>query len=249
MAKRLSSAKRTYTLRNAAAVVFALTSILPMLLFTYTLYALNKLGEMQAALGLGLALFFALIGGFIFMNLMGRLSELLHFIEEQGQEESAAPATAPNPSTASTPGVMSSTTGPRTAPLGAPPGPSGSPAIPGATPPPAAGRPMPVQPPRPVPTQPPGIVVPGLGTITARRPAPARAAGAFDDVQKSMWQAEAQRHLGQRVLVSVKNATDPIPGSLAQIADDGVLLEQNGERVAVSYLRITNIERDTKHAG
>src|SRR6266542_70680 len=88
-------------------------------------------------------------------------------------------------------------------------------------------------------------VVPGLGTITARRPAaPARSTGAFDDVQKSMWQTEAKRHLGQRVLVSVKNAADPIPGNLAQIADDGLLLEQNGERVAVSYLRITNIERE-----
>jgi len=63
-----------------------------------------------------------------------------------------------------------------------------------------------------------------------------------------MWQAEAQRHLGQRVLVSVKNATEPIPGNLAQIADDGVLLEQNGERVAVSYLRITNIELESKRS-
>src|SRR6266508_506393 len=105
MARRLSSAKRTYTLRNAAAVVFALTSILPMLLFTYTLYALHKLQEMQAAIGLGLALFFALIGGFIFMNLMGRLSELLRFIEEQAESEPAAPAPASNPATPSAPGT------------------------------------------------------------------------------------------------------------------------------------------------
>jgi hypothetical protein len=46
------------------------------------------------------------------------------------------------------------------------------------------------------------------------------------------------------VLISVKNAPDPIAGSLAQIADDGVLLEQDDQRVAVSYLRITNIEAD-----
>jgi hypothetical protein len=46
------------------------------------------------------------------------------------------------------------------------------------------------------------------------------------------------------VLISVKNSTEPIKGSLAQIADDGVLLEQGDERVAVSYLRITNIEVD-----
>ncbi len=252
MAKRLSSAKRTYTLRNAAAVVFALTSILPMLLFTYTLYAVHKLGETQAALGLGLALFFALIGGFIFMNLMGRLSELLRFIEEQAEEEAEAPKTAPNLPTTSAAGTAPSTTPPRTAPLGATAGSPGSAPLPGAMPPSAGARPVGVQPPRPAPTQPPGIVVPGLGTITAaRRAATAarHAAGAFDDVQKTMWQTEAQRHLGHRVLISVKNATEPIPGNLAQIADDGVLLEQNGERVAVSYLRITNIELDSKRSG
>ena len=51
-------------------------------------------------------------------------------------------------------------------------------------------------------------------------------------------------HLGRRVLISVKNSTEPIEGSLAQIAEDGVLLEQGDERVAISYLRITNIEID-----
>jgi hypothetical protein len=96
-------------------------------------------------------------------------------------------------------------------------------------------------------TGPGGLVVPGLGTITAasRASAAARhAAGIFDEVQKTMWQAEAQRHLGRRVLISVKNAPDPIAGSLAQIAEDGVLLEQDEQRVAVSYLRITNIDVD-----
>ena len=68
--------------------------------------------------------------------------------------------------------------------------------------------------------------------------------GGDDDVQKTMWHAEAQQHLGRRVLISVKNAPEPIAGSLAQIAEDGVLLEQDDQRVAVSYLRITNIEAD-----
>ena len=99
----------------------------------------------------------------------------------------------------------------------------------------------------PVPVHPGGLIIPGLGTITAasRAASAARqAAGVFDEVQKTMWQAEAQRHLGRRVLISVKNSTEPIEGSLAQIADDGVLLEQGDERVAISYLRITNIEID-----
>src|SRR5260370_2769903 len=64
-----------------------------------------------------------------------------------------------------------------------------------------------------------GLLVPGLGTITAasRAASAARqAAGIFDEVQKTMWQAEAQRHLGRVVLISVKNSTQPLQRRLAQ---------------------------------
>src|SRR6185295_5930763 len=184
---------RTYTLRNAASIVFALTAVIPLLLFTYTLYSLNQLKLTEAQMGLGVALTCALVGLFIFSNLMGRLSEVLRYLEEQ-HDAGARPAAAV-----------------------------------------------------PAPVHPGGLVIPGLGTITAasRAASAARqAAGIFDEVQKTMWQAEAQRHLGRRVLISVKNSTEPIEGSLAQIAEDGVLLEQGDERVAISYLRITNIEID-----
>ncbi|MEX2222960.1 MAG: hypothetical protein WEG40_14305 [Candidatus Rokuibacteriota bacterium] len=210
---------RTYTLRNAASIVFALTAVIPLLLFTYTLHLLNQLGQTQAQLGLGVALGCALVGLFIFSNLMGRLSEVLRFIEERpGAEALAEAAAAPDAD-----GERSSQ-------------PAGM-AVSGP-----ADRVWP---------GPDGLVVPGLGTITAasRAASAARqAAGVFDEVQKTMWQAEAQRHLGRRVLISVKNAPEPIAGSLAQIAEDGVLLEQGDERVAVSYLRITNIDADPADA-
>src|SRR6185295_7912306 len=74
---------RTYTLRNAASIVFALTAVIPLLLFTYTLYLLGQLGQFQAQMGLGVALGCALVGLFIFSNLMARLSEVLRFLEEQ----------------------------------------------------------------------------------------------------------------------------------------------------------------------
>ena len=205
---------RTYTLRNAASIVFALTAVIPLLLFTYTLYRLGQLGQFQAQMGLGVALACALVGLFIFSNLMARLSEVLRFLEREPAP--AAPPTGPaeTGSTAEQAGRPGSTA-------------SNGPA-------PWAG--------------PGGLVVPGLGTITAasRAASAARqAAGVFDEVQKTMWHAEAQRHLGRRVLISVKNAPEPIAGSLAQIAEDGVLLEQDDQRVAVSYLRITNIEADS----
>jgi hypothetical protein len=203
---------RTYTLRNAASIVFALTAVIPLLLFTYTLYLLNQLGQTQAQLGLGVALGCALVGLFIFSNLMGRLSEVLRFIEEQ-PVASGTPAEAGSDADRASRPATAATNGPAAAPWSGPG----------------------------------GLVVPGLGTITAasRAASAARhAAGVFDEVQKTMWQAEAQRHLGRRVLISVKNAPEPIAGSLAQIAEDGVLLEQDDHRVAVSYLRITNIDLD-----
>lgn len=200
---------RTYTLRNAASIVFALTAVIPLLLFTYTLYLLGQLGQFQAQMGLGVALGCALVGLFIFSNLMARLSEMLRFLEGQ-------PAHAVPPSGSAETGATADRA-----------------SRPAST----AGN-GPASPPWPGPG---GLVVPGLGTITAASRA---AAGVFDEVQKTMWHAEAQRHLGRRVLISVKNAPEPIAGSLAQIAEDGVLLEQDDQRVAVSYLRITNIEAD-----
>jgi hypothetical protein len=208
---------RTYTLRNAASIVFALTAVIPLLLFTYTLYSLNQLKLTEAQMGLGVALACALVGLFIFSNLMARLSEVLRYLEVQdagGRAGAGAAASA-------VPGVGGDVAArPAAAATGSNPAAA---VFPG------------------------GLLIPGLGTITAasRAASAARqAAGIFDEVQKTMWQAEAQRHLGRAVLISVKNSTEPIKGSLAQIADDGVLLEQGDERVAVSYLRITNIEID-----
>jgi hypothetical protein len=207
------SNSRTYTLRNAASIVFALTAVIPLLLFTYTLYLLGQLGQFQAQMGLGVALACALVGLFIFSNLMARLGEVLRFLEGQ-------------PAPAETSGAEAGSAEDRAArPV--------SVAANGPVSPPWSG--------------PGGLLVPGLGTITAasRAASAARqAAGVFDDVQKTMWHAEAQQHLGRRVLISVKNAPEPIAGSLAQIAEDGVLLEQDDQRVAISYLRITNIEAD-----
>jgi len=209
---------RTYTLRNAASIVFALTAVIPLLLFTYTLYSLDMLRLTQAQMGLGVALGCALVGLFIFSNLMGRLSEVLRYLEEQAAADGDEGASA-----APTPEAPA---------VGAPARP-----IVSAAPNGPAAPTFPVG----------GLIVPGLGTITAasRAASAARqAAGVFDEVQKTMWHAEAQRHLGRHVLISVKNAPEPIEGSLAQIADDGVLLEQGDKRVAISYLRITNIETD-----
>jgi len=208
---------RTYTLRAAASIVFALTAVIPLLLLTYTLYSLNQLRLTEAQMGLGTALVCALVGLFIFSSLMGRLSEVLRYLEARDAaardgDEANASAGHPTGTGFSVPPMIAANAGGPVAPTAAD-----------------------------------DLLVPGLGTITAASRAAwaaRQAAGVFDEVQKTMWHAEAQRHLGRHVLISVKNAPEPVAGSLAQIADDGVLLEQGDQRVAVSYLRITNIESD-----
>lgn len=79
--------------------------------------------------------------------------------------------------------------------------------------------------------------MPGIGTIQEFRDV----AGAFDQL-RDVWKAEAQPHLGRRVVVSVRNSPQPLAGWLAQVTDDGVLLDDGGRQVGVSYRRISAIE-------
>jgi hypothetical protein len=78
------------------------------------------------------------------------------------------------------------------------------------------------------------LKVPGIGSIQE-----------FDQVAEMLWsvsKAKAEPYLGQRVLVSVRNSTRPIAGTVLEVTNDGVLLEDNGREVGVSYRRIAAIE-------
>jgi hypothetical protein len=86
--------------------------------------------------------------------------------------------------------------------------------------------------------------VPGIGAIREF----GKMAQTMDDLQ-SVWKAEATPHVGRRVLVSVRNSPRPIAGTLIQVTDEGVLLDQGGEHLAVSYRRISAIEPDRSPAG
>lgn len=230
---------RTYTLRRASSVVFALISVLPLLLFAYTLYALDALNQNVAQIGLGSALVLSMIGFYIYSVMMSRLSDILRDLEA---DESAPPP--PGATHGATPG---STQGPVVT-MAVEPGPSGPmaesytagssrqvPAPPSGQPSPFAARGRSGSGGRG------GLVVPGMGRITELKPA---AASALSDLD-SMWRAEAEPLLGKRVLVAVRNAPDPMKGILAQVTQDGVILDQSGTRVGVSYTRVSAIEADT----
>jgi hypothetical protein len=83
--------------------------------------------------------------------------------------------------------------------------------------------------------------VPGIGPIQE-----------FDQVAEMLWpvtKAKAERYVGRRVLVSVKNSPHPIAGTVLDVTNDGVLLQDNGQEVGVSYRRISAIEVDGSSGG
>lgn len=231
MLRRRRANTRPYTLRRASSVVFALLSVLPLLLFAYTLYTLGVLNHHVAQIGLGSALVLSMIGFYIYSVMMSRLSDILRNLEAA---ESAQP-----PAGATEGSVVT---------MAAEPGPSGPMAEGHSA---GASRTNPAPPPRrpsPFATRGRsdaggrgGLVVPGMGRISELKPADASALSDLD----SMWRAEAEPFLGKRVLVAVRNAPDPMQGILAQVTRDGVILDQSGNKVGIRYTRLSAIEVDT----
>jgi len=81
-----------------------------------------------------------------------------------------------------------------------------------------------------------------MGRITELKPVDATSATSELD---SMWRVEAEPLLGKRVLVAVRNAQDPVKGVMSQVSQDGVIIDQNGNKVGISYTRVSAIELDT----
>ena len=230
MLRRGRGHPRTYTLRRAAAVVFALISILPLLLFAYTLYALDMPRRQVAQIGLGSALLVSMLGFYIYSAMISRMAVILRDLEA---EESGPP-----PSGAAQGPVATMPVEPGTSAAMAERHPAGeSRAIPAPT-----GRRSPfASKERSGPGGRGRLVVPGMGRITELKPAATRALSDLD----SMWMAEAEPLLGKRVLVAVRKAHEPIRGILAQVTQNGVILDQSGNNVGISYTRLSAIEADT----
>jgi hypothetical protein len=170
------------SLREAASVVFALTAVLPLLIFAYTLYVLDVIAKPQAQISLTLAVAVSLFGFRIFRLMVSRMLGLLQAVGD-AEQGPLAPQVSQAPV---------------------------------------------------------DVALPGIGTIQEFR----EIAGTFDHL-RTVWKAEAEPHLGRRVVVSVRNSPHPIAGRLEQVTDDGVLLDDAGRQVGVSYGRISAIEPAT----
>ena len=175
-----------YTLRRVASIALSLASVIPLLLFVYTVLDLGVIDRTTAQVTLLLALGSTAVGTYIFWVMLARLSTMLREATAVGE---ATPRSAQD-------------------------------AEPGA-----AGEAH--------------FEIPGIGHVGEVH--------AFltpiEDLG-TVWRAEAEPHVGRRVLISVMNAADPIGGVLTQVADDGLLLDRDGKRVGITYRRISAIEAD-----
>ena len=221
------------SLQQAASAVFAVTTVVPLLVFVWTLHRLGALSHVQSQVGLGLALGIALLGFYIFRRLMGQMSQLIHGlgrVVQQGMRPTAdswgngravglvteyRPAGRDHQGQPAAAGQAASA---RAASASAP-----------ATPPPASAA---VELARPAHRSAP---VPGLGMIRE-----------VDDLSHAMaklWMAEAIAYKGRRVALSIMNTRAPITGTLLDVTQDELLIDQDGgAQVAVSYSRLSGID-------
>jgi len=225
----MAPSPRPNSLQQAASAVFAVTTVVPLLIFVWTLHRLGSLSRLQSQVGLGLALGIALLGYYIFRRLMGQMSDLIRGLgravgsrSADGRSVAMAQERAPGLIAEYQPPVLAAQ--PHTAP-----------SAPRPTPVPARAtaidtvtvQAVEVEAPR---TQ----AIPGLGLIQE-----------VDDLSRAMaklWMSEAMAYKGRRVAISIMNSRVPITGTLFDVTPEGLLIDQDGKQVAVSFSRLSGID-------
>jgi hypothetical protein len=96
--------RRSRGLRQAAATVFVLTTVLPLLIVTWTLYRLRALDRLDVQIALLLALGIALLGFAVFRSLMAQLSDVIlslrTLVAWRASREGVSPSRASTPAPA-----------------------------------------------------------------------------------------------------------------------------------------------------
>jgi hypothetical protein len=90
--------RRSRGLRQAASTVFILTTVLPLLIVTWTFYRVRALERVDVQLSLFLALGVALLGFAVFRSLMAQLSDVIlslrTLVAWRASREGASPSTS-----------------------------------------------------------------------------------------------------------------------------------------------------------
>src|SRR5262245_48670083 len=237
------------SLQQAASAVFGVTTVVPLLIFLWTLHRIGALAHVESQVGLGLALGIALLGYYIFRRLMGRMSSLIQGlgrVVQQGMRP-AGDARANLAAAGKASGLITEYKPPaREQPLEPAPAPHPATAQPAMAHAAIAGaatsesRPTapaadpilePVSVLQPVHRSTP---IPGLGMIQE-----------MDDLSHAMaklWMAEALGYKGRRVALTIMNARAPLTGTLVDVTHDELVLDQGGAQVTVNYGRLSGID-------
>lgn len=88
---------RTVNLRQASAIIFALTAVLPLLVILYLLNRVELLRKTEAQASLFLALLIAVFGFMVFRQMVGRISKLAQAVGAPSPPELTAPPEAAAP--------------------------------------------------------------------------------------------------------------------------------------------------------
>jgi hypothetical protein len=229
------------SLQQAASAVFGVTTVVPLLVFVWTLHRLGALAHIESQVGLGLALGIALLGYYIFRRLMGQMSQLIQGlgrVVQQGMRPAgdananlAAAGKATGLITEYKPPVRDASAEPAPTARVAQPAMAHAAVAGGSTPTPRPAAPVLEPVPPPVHRSAP---IPGLGMIQE-----------VDDLSHAMaklWMAEALGYKGQRVALTIMNARAPLTGTLVDVTHDELVLDQGGTRVTVNYGRLSGID-------
>jgi hypothetical protein len=225
-----TATSRQQGLRHAAAVIFALVAIVPMLTFAWTLHALDVIKRTEAQVGLSLSLGVALLGFWMFRVMLARMSEvvqaLVAAVDQANRVRRPTPA-EPHATAAAAPAASMAATAAKPAT----PAPAAAPSRAALE----AARAKVIAP-SPFATAPVSgdRELPGFGNI--------REFGEVTRTMGALWQPEAKAHLGRRVQISVANSPEPLVGTLSEVSDDGLILDLPDEPIAIAYRRITAIE-------
>jgi hypothetical protein len=82
-------------LRQAAATLFCLLAVVPLLVFVWTLHRLGVLGEPEAQIGVALSLTIAVLGFAVLLRLMGDISAVMRLLSATSARAKPADATPP----------------------------------------------------------------------------------------------------------------------------------------------------------
>jgi signal transduction histidine kinase/HAMP domain-containing protein len=91
--------QRPWGLRRAADTIFALISLLPLLLFVFFMWHFDRLSETVAQVGVLLALIIALLGFVIFRSMVDRISDRILDLNRVVESRGSAVEAVPEPST------------------------------------------------------------------------------------------------------------------------------------------------------